>query len=43
MAVTAEAMTNARAPIAIDEDVRQEYWSDVPGASERVHEGVIHA
>jgi hypothetical protein len=30
-------------PIAIDEDVRQEYWSAVRGAPERVHESVIHA
>ena len=29
-------------PIAVDDDVRQEYWSAVRGAPERAHERVIH-
>jgi hypothetical protein len=28
-------------PVAIDDDVRQEYWSEIRGAPERAHERVI--
>jgi hypothetical protein len=30
-------------PVAIDEDVRKEYWNDVRGEPERSHERVVHS